>query len=111
MPLFGSTSRTTENVSNYASDERIIADGEGVAVNSGGGRVTIDMVPDEAWELAELAIGNSNQALAEVAQSFQTALTSTQTANRSEGGQLINTALTWGLPILAIAYVFGAFKT
>lgn len=107
---FGSNSTTKEYVTNNNSDERQIADNGGIAANSGGGDLNLSIVPDEAFQLAEFAIGNANQAVAEVSQSFQKALTGTLDGSRSEGAQLGETLIKLGIPALAMILIFGAFR-
>lgn len=118
-----SSSKTDQTSETFNSDERIIADNGAQAINSGGGDIRI--VADEAFELAEFALG-SNEYLATEAMSFTrdlagTAINEAARANRealdsalyavkSESAQMGEQLIKIGIPALALIYLMGRLK-
>jgi len=106
-----SSSKTAQSSSSSTSDERIIADGEGNAINSGGGDVMF--VPDEAFDLANFALLEnselSGRALSEVADANSRALKAFTTAQRSESSQLAEQLVKIGLPVAALYFLSKGF--
>lgn len=94
------SSKSSSDTTTNTEDNRIIADGEGIAVNSDGGAVSLHMVPDEAFDLAELAVGTT-------AATFSDALERTQEHAQSESKQLAEQVIKIGIPALAVAFIAG----
>lgn len=95
-----SSSKTSQSTATENSDERIIADGSGIGVNSGGGEVKIQFVADEAFQLAEIALESTTK-------TFAKALQDTQAAARSESAQLGEQIIKIGIPALALVFLIG----
>lgn len=93
-------SKSASNTTTTTEDNRIIADGEGIAVNSDGGAVQVHMVPDEAFDLAELSVSTT-------AATFSDALERTQINAQSESKQLAEQVIKIGIPALAVAFIAG----
>jgi hypothetical protein len=129
-----SSSSTQQATTSNTSDERQIADGEGVAINSGGGDVRF--VPDEAFDLAQFALAENSYvatdaldkvadsqanalekvadgqlfALDEVARANREALDTAIQAQKSESGQISEQVVKLGIPALALAFIVGAIR-
>ena len=118
-----SSSSTKRATTSNTSDERQIADGEGVAINSGGGDVRF--VPDEAFDLAQFALAENSYvvtdalekvadgqlfALDEVARANREALDTAVQAQKSETGQISEQVVKLGIPALALAFIVGAIR-
>lgn len=112
MSSSSSSSATTDVV----EDRRAGAEGEGVAISSSGGNVTVHQVPDEAFEmglealremrdLASSSITNSGMSLDIVADTLGQALATTQENAKTEEGQLSAQIIKIGIPAAALAYV------
>jgi hypothetical protein len=115
MALFrgGNSSSLTENISNNY-DNRALA-GEAATAISASGNATVDVqyIPDEAFNLAGLAVetiagalertqSGTFKALEDSQRQTFKALGETQTAARSETAQLVETALLIGIPALVL---------
>lgn len=115
-----SSSKSAQSTNSTTEDNRIIADAGGIAVNSRGGAVQVQFVADEAFELAEMSVGEvsetSRKAMDIVAQSsrdtlnktlnsFTDTIQRTQTAARSETSQLAEQVLKIGVPAAVVIFL------
>lgn len=100
--LFGSSSKSNQTNNTYNSDERLIADGGAVGINSGGGSVDLQIVADEAWELAGMAMTNNQQAFAQSSEILAKALDTTQANSRTEAAQIGEQFVKIGIPALVV---------
>ena len=112
MASISKSHKTSEYIT---TDNRVAADNGAIGI-SGGGNVTVHMVPDEAFDFADSvaqeslrqiglnsadAIRSANDATEEVGR----ALVAAQEASREDTARILEKAVTIGLPVAAIAYV------
>lgn len=113
----GSSSRSASNTTTRNKDGRVAADNGAVGV-SAEGDVTLNMVPDEAFELSEAALiemadlarGTMEIGVQQnetVQQTLSEALIATQEANRTEAANLSETFIKMAIPAAALAYIAG----
>lgn len=97
-----SVSKSKQESATITEDNRIIADGGGIGINADGD-VSLHMVPDEAFELAEFALGETTRA-------FSDALVRTQAAARTESAQLAEQIIKIGIPAAALVFLLARMK-
>lgn len=113
--MASSRSSSVKSTTNIVRDNRVGASDRAVAVSTGGpGDVTINMVADEAFELAGDAIDAGTSAAQVVAETLgrslrdtQAALNTTQEMARTESAQIAEQVIKIGIPAIAVAYVAG----
>lgn len=95
-----SNSKSDTQSTSVTEDSRVLADGEAIAIGRGSD-VVITEVADEAFDLADDALTFSSGVVDRVLDSSE------QMVRRSEGEtkQLMEQAIKYGLPVLAVAYV------
>ena len=94
-----SSARSSQASTTVNEDNRIVADGSGIGINTDG-NVTVQVVADEAFELAEMALDRTTSAFAE-------ALDKTQQRARTESAQLGEQLIKIGIPAMALIYLVG----
>lgn len=105
-----SSSNSAQSSNTTTEDSRIIADGEGVAVNSDGGNVNLQFVPDEAFELAEMSLETTADAFTKTTDVFSDALAKTQEAAKTEAAQISEQLIKIGIPALALVFLVGSMR-
>lgn len=104
-----SSSRQASSTSNR--DNRIIAEGEGIGVNSEGGDVLITQIPDEAFELAEAALINGQMTTEQVVSEFADITARAQDQSRSESTQLAEQVIRIGIPVAGLVFLLSRIRS
>lgn len=111
----GSRSSSSSTTASSTTDARVATDGESLGV-SAGGDVSVNIVPDEAFELTETVVIEASTLLRDASQGVfdlagrsvsqsEKALDSVIASKRSEAGQLSEQLVKVGVPAVALAFV------
>lgn len=111
-----SSSKSKQSSSETITDSRIAATDNALAVNSGGGRVTIMDVPDEAFELAEMAVSTVGQTSSDAfdfaranardaMETVQRMAEMSMSYARSESGQIAEQIIKIGIPAAVLVMI------
>ena len=98
-----SSSKTAQRSTTNNSDERIIADGESTAINSGGGAVQI--VADEAFDIAQFALMENSDLARSSMENQLAAMSKGLSAAKSESTQLGEQIVKIGIPAAAVIFI------
>jgi len=109
------SSKSSSSKTYNTNDNRVAVDGESIGI-SGGRDVSVHMVPDEAFDLAELSvreIGDTSEiaidavraGAADTTREIGDALFRSLEAQREETSRLLEKTIKWGIPAAVIAYV------
>jgi hypothetical protein len=105
-----SSSRSAQSSSSTTKDNRIVASERAVAVNSEGGAVSVQVVADEAFELAEMSVDRLADSFDSTTKIFSQSLRDTQSAARTESAQLSEQIIKIGIPALALVFLVGKMR-
>lgn len=111
----GSSSSSNKSSTYNTSDNRVAADNGAVGI-SGGGDVSVHMVPDEAFALVgettdqafdfgRRSLDAVSAASSDATRTVTDALFRTMEADREETARLLEQAIRIGIPAAAVAYV------
>jgi hypothetical protein len=105
-----SSSKTKQTSESTNKDNRIVASDSAIAVNSEGGKVSVHVVADEAFELAEMSLDRVSDAFQSTSEIFAQSLRDTQKAARTESAQLSEQIIKIGIPALALVFLVGKIR-
>jgi hypothetical protein len=105
-----SSSKTKQTSQTENKDNRIVASENAIAVNSEGGPVKIQVVADEAFELAEFALSRVSDSFDNTSEIFAQSLRDTQKAARTESAQLSEQIIKIGIPALALVFLVSGMR-
>jgi hypothetical protein len=105
-----SSSKSKQESISTNKDNKIAASESAIAVNSEGGRVSVHVVADEAFELAEMAVDRVSDAFDSTSKIFSQSLRDTQSAARTESAQLSEQIIKIGIPALALVFLVGKMR-
>lgn len=120
-----SSSKSAQSTTTQTTDNRMISDNGATSINSAGGGVAINYVPDEAFDLAKSAIANmagaSDKAVSETTSFANSALSSAVNAiqqsaqdslamARTESTQLGDKIVKIGIPAAVIIFLVSKMK-
>lgn len=105
-----SSSKSNQASTSINKDNRIVASDKAVAVNSEGGAVSVHVVADEAFELAEMTVNRFAETVDNTTEVFSQALFDTQKNSRTESAQLSEQIIKIGIPALALVFLVGKMK-
>ncbi|WGT50152.1 hypothetical protein [Thioclava nitratireducens] len=120
-----SSSKSAQSTTTQTTDNRMISDNGATSINSGGGGVAINYVPDEAFQLAQTALANmagasdtavnattdfANNALSSAVHAIQQSAQDSLAMARTESAQLGDKIVKIGIPAAVIVFLVSKMK-